>query len=225
MGIYTANQTTQDNRVEEIVNANQLEEILNTSAAQVSSWCQKACLKPKKDGFGNVYFSKSDIDVLKKVKELYEHTRSVRDVKREKVDRVVKRMKLSEQEDKMRGQDLDTSVVNLSEGNFLTRAKSRYNKENAVASIASYQALDVGAKLENLENNIVSKITDVLSEKMDGLDEVIVELIRSKTENEALRQRLNELNKENFSLKNENASYKPVGLGLYIKKSTDDFVL
>ena len=170
MGSYTANQTTQDNSVEEIVNANQLEEILNTSAAQVSSWCQKACLKPKKDGFGNVYFSKSDIDVLKKVKELYEHTRSVRDVKREKVDRVVKRMKLSEQEDKMRGQDLDTSVVNLSEGNFLTRAKSRYNKENAVASIASYQALDVGAKLENLENNIVSKITDVLSEKMDGLD-------------------------------------------------------
>lgn len=225
MGSYTANQTTQDSSVEEIVNANQLEEILNTSAAQVSSWCQKACLKPKKDGFGNVYFSKSDIDVLKKVKELYEHTRSVRDVKREKVDRVVKRMKLSEQEDKMRGQDLDTSVVNLSEGNFLTRAKSRYNKENAVASIASYQALDVGAKLENLENNIVSKITDVLSEKMDGLDEVIVELIRSKTENEALRQRLNELNKENFSLKNENASYKPVGLGLYIKKSTDDFVL
>ena len=225
MGSYTANQTTQDNSVEEIVNANQLEEILNTSAAQVSSWCQKACLKPKKDGFGNVYFSKSDIDVLKKVKELYEHTRSVRDLKREKVDRVVQRMKLSEQEDKMRGQDLDTSVVNLSEGNFLTRAKSRYNKENAVASIASYQALDVGAKLENLENNIVSKITDVLSEKMDGLDEVIVELIRSKTENEALRQRLNELNKENFTLKNENASYKPVGLGLYIKKSTDDFVL
>ena len=89
MGIYTANQTTQDNSVEEIVNANQLEEILNTSAAQVSSWCQKACLKPKKDGFGNVYFSKSDIDVLKKVKELYEHTRSVRDVKREKVDSVI----------------------------------------------------------------------------------------------------------------------------------------
>ncbi len=224
MGSYTANQTT-DSNVEEIVNANQVEEILNTSAAQVSSWCQKACLKPKKDGFGNVYFSKSDIDVLRKVKELYEHTRSSRDTKKEKVDRVVERMKQNEREEKMRGQDLDTSVVNLSEGNFLTRAKSRYNKENAVASLASYHSLDVSAKLENLENNIVSKISDVLSEKMDGLDEVIVELIRSKTENETLRQRLNELNKENFSLKNENASYKPVGFGLYVKKSTDDFVL
>ncbi len=224
MGIYTANQAT-DTNVEEIINASQVQEILNTSAAQMSSWCQKACLKPKKDGFGNVYFSKSDIDVLRKVKELYEHTHSTRDAKRAKVDRVVERMKLKKQEEEMRTQDIETSVVNLSEGNFLTRAKSRYNKENAVASLASYQSLDVGAKLENLENNIVSKISDVLSEKMDGLDEIIVELIRSKTENETLRQRLNELNKENFNLKNENASYKPIGLGLYVKKTTDDFVL
>ena len=224
MGSYTANQTT-DTNVEEIINANQVEEILNTSAAQVSNWCQKACLKPKKDGFGNVYFSKSDIDVLKKVKELYEHTSAVRDIKKQKVDRVIERMKRTEREEKMRAHDIDTPVVNLSEGNFLTRGKSRFNKENAVASFASYQALDVGTKLENLENNIISRITDVLSEKMDGLDEVIVELIRAKTENESLRQRLNELNKENFSLKNENASYKAVGFGLYVKKNTDDFVL
>ena len=224
MRSYTANQAT-DTNVEEIVNASQVQEILNTSAAQVSSWCQKACLKPKKDGFGNVYFSKSDIDVLRKVKELYEHTGTSSDLKKEKVDRVVERMKLKKQEEKMGLQDTETSVVSLSEGNFLTRAKSRYNKENAVASYASYQALDMSSKLENLENSIVSKISDVLSEKMDGLDEIIVELIRSKTENETLRQRLNELNKENFSLKNENASYKPIGLGLYVKKSTDDFVL
>ena len=224
MGSYTANKAT-DTNVEEIINANQVQKILDTSAAQMSKWCQKACLKPKKDGFGNVYFSKSDIDVLRKVKELYEHTRNTRDIKREKVDRVVERMKLKRQEEEMRTQDIETSVVNIGEGNFLTRAKSRYNKENAVASLASYQSLDMSSKLENLENSIVSKISNVLSEKMDGLDEVIVELIRSKTENETLRQRLNELNKENFSLKNENASYKPIGLGLYVKKSTDDFVL
>ena len=78
-------------------------------------------------------------------------------------------------------------------------------------------------KLDSMETNVISKITDVLSEKLDGLDEVIVELIKAKTENETLRQKVNELNKENFSLKSENASYKPVGLGFYVKKSTDDF--
>ena len=68
-------------------------------------------------------------------------------------------------------------------------------------------------------------MTSVLSEKLDGLDEVIVELIKAKTENETLRQKINTLNKENFALKTENASFKPVGLGFYIKKSTDDFTV
>ena len=78
-------------------------------------------------------------------------------------------------------------------------------------------------KIDSMENNVITRITDVLSEKLDGLDEVIVELIKAKTENETLRQKVNELNKENFALKSENASYKSVGLGLYVKKSTDDF--
>lgn len=212
---------------EEIVNAQQLVEILNTNTAEISDWCQKACLRPKKDGLGNVYFSKSDIDVLKKVKELYEHTRAVQNkevVKRKKVESVVERI---EREERMKSKEMQNQpVANFAEGNFLTRAKSRMAKENPIVAIERQTtALDVNSRLEELENNLVSRISDVLSEKMDGLDEVVVELIRSKTENEALRQRLNELNKENFNLKNENASYKPVGFGLYVKKNTDDFVL
>ena len=66
-------------------------------------------------------------------------------------------------------------------------------------------------------------MTSILAEKLDGLDEVIVELIKAKTENETLRQKINELNKENFALKTENSSFKPVGLGLYVKKSTDNY--
>ena len=73
--------------------------------------------------------------------------------------------------------------------------------------------------------NIVDRISSVLSEKMDGLDEIVVELIRAKTENESLRQKLNELNKENFTLKSENSSFKSVGLGFYVKKASDDYML
>jgi cell shape-determining protein MreC len=79
--------------------------------------------------------------------------------------------------------------------------------------------------VEALENNIVDRIASVLNEKMDGLDEIVVELIRTKTENETLRQKLNELNKENFSLKSENSSYKSVGLGFYVKKNSDEFMM
>ena len=77
--------------------------------------------------------------------------------------------------------------------------------------------------LESMEKNITDSMSKLIDEKLDGMDEVVVELIRCKTENETLRQKLNELNKENYHLKNRVKSYKPVGLGLYIKKADDEF--
>lgn len=79
--------------------------------------------------------------------------------------------------------------------------------------------------LERMEKNITDTMSKVIDEKLDGMDEVVVELIRCKTENENLRQKINELNKENYHLKNTLKSYKSVGLGLYIRKANDDFSL
>lgn len=78
-------------------------------------------------------------------------------------------------------------------------------------------------KLQTMEERLSDKVSTVIDEKLDGMDEVVVELIRCKTENETLRQKLNELNKENYQLKNEVTSFKNIGLGLYIKKKIDDF--
>ncbi len=79
--------------------------------------------------------------------------------------------------------------------------------------------------LETMEKNITNSMSKIIDEKLDGMDEVVVELIRCKTENESLRQKINELNKENYHLKNTVKSYKSVGLGLYVKKANDDFSL
>lgn len=79
--------------------------------------------------------------------------------------------------------------------------------------------------LESMEKSITDSMSKIIDEKLDGMDEVVVELIRCKTENETLRQKINELNKENYHLKDSLKSYKGVGLGLYIKKVSDDFSL
>lgn len=79
--------------------------------------------------------------------------------------------------------------------------------------------------LEQMETNITGSLSKLIDEKLDGMDEVVVELIRCKTENENLRQKINEINKENYHLKNKVKSYKSVGLGFYIKKAGDDFSL
>lgn len=101
----------------------------------------------------------------------------------------------------------------LSKGTALTQADSQKVVNNLLTT------------LESMEQSITNSMSKIIDEKLDGMDEVVVELIRCKTENESLRQKINELNKENYHLKNTVKSYKSVGLGLYIKKANDDFSL
>ena len=83
--------------------------------------------------------------------------------------------------------------------------------------------------LSEIETNLTDKISELLEkkldEKLDGMDEVVVELVRCKTENETLRYKINELNKEVYNIKNELSLYKPIGLGFYVKKSVDSSLL
>lgn len=72
--------------------------------------------------------------------------------------------------------------------------------------------------LRDMEDNLSNRIAKVIDEKLEGMDEVVVELIRCKTDNETLRQKIIDLNKEIYQLKNELHSYKSVGLGFYKKK-------
>lgn len=216
-------------QMEEIISAGQLLRILNSNPKEVSTLCQKACLKPKKDGFGNIYFSKDDIDVLKKVKELYQHTKELQEEKKRAIEEAVKKM---EETREMEAAEVENSAKTTVKDNFLQRAKQKVRFEENQSEERTFNYLSsqegsagVAKGVQVLENNIVDRISKVISDKMEGLDEIIVELIRAKTENESLRQKLNELNKENFSLRSENASFKSVGLGFYVKKQTDDYML
>ena len=73
-------------------------------------------------------------------------------------------------------------------------------------------------RFEAFQQAVEEKISTVIDEKLDGMDEVVVELIRCKTENETLRFKMNELEKLNYSLKNQLSSYKNIGFNLYVKK-------
>lgn len=75
--------------------------------------------------------------------------------------------------------------------------------------------------LRDIEKNMTNKITSVLDEKLDGLDDVVMELIRVKSENETMRFKINELNKENYRLKKEINSFKKVPFGFYTKTTPE----
>ena len=93
---------------------------------------------------------------------------------------------------------------------------------STMSNTASQLVVDSLLKsLHNMENSITDSVTKILDERLEGMDEVVVELIRCKTENENLKNQIEDLNKENYDLKKENASYRPFILGLYIKDSVE----
>lgn len=101
----------------------------------------------------------------------------------------------------------------------LKQIKDASLKAPTISKNASQLVVDSLMKsLQRMENNITSAVSDILDTRLEGMDEVVVELIRCKTENENLKNQIEELNKENYNLKKENSSYKPFMLGLYYKE-------
>lgn len=90
---------------------------------------------------------------------------------------------------------------------------------NSISNASIVQLVDT---LRSIETSMTSKLTSILDEKLDGMDDVVMELIRVKTENETMRFKINELNKENYRLKKEINSFKKVPFGFYAKTSSRD---
>jgi len=91
-------------------------------------------------------------------------------------------------------------------------------KSSAAAPQTATAIQNILTSIKSMETSLSDRIAKVIDEKLEGMDEVVVELIRCKTDNETLRQKIVDLNKEVYQLKNRLNSYKPVGLGLYVKK-------
>lgn len=177
---------------DDIVFPEEVRKILNVDNEEIKRLCKTINICPKKDNnTGRTFFLKNDVEAIKRVQELH-----------------LKGQKIAQ----------DKNIVEAKEP--LKTIENPITAPNQTASLES----EFKKVVENLvmsQDSVVDRLSKILDEKLDGLDEVIVELIRSKTENENLRSKLNELTKENYKLKKENATFVSLGLGLYIKKSDD----
>ena len=170
-------------------------ELLNVDNERIINLCKKISLVPKKNSKGLTYFSRDDVKILKRVQDLQNQAKAVQQSKEKH------------------------ALVPASSQTTLQQPQVVVDAKLTQAAIDTIERLN--QTLNILEENLSNKLTSVLDEKLDGMDEVVVELIRAKTENENLRHKINELNKENFYLKNNLTSYKPLGFGLYTKKQID----
>jgi hypothetical protein len=71
--------------------------------------------------------------------------------------------------------------------------------------------------VSQVKESILKDLAHLLDDKLAGLDEVVVELIRCKSENDSLKKRLNDAVRARESLEQELGRFKPVQFGFYRK--------
>ena len=85
----------------------------------------------------------------------------------------------------------------------------------------SVEAVQTINALVHAQNFIVQELTDAFEKKFEKFDEIILELIRCKTENERLKHKVDNMTRDNYKLKKETESYKSLVPGLYVKRDVD----
>ena len=175
---------------------------------QILDLCKNGIVQPKKTLDGKIYFTKDDFSVMQKLSKAHEELGNDENIdkpfveKKEKPDTPKFEIKPKIKLPKL-SQKTDNTV----------------NKNSAVqnAQIETNNNLNI----KEFESSIINKMEELLTKKLDGLDEVVVELIRTKTEINMLRSKLDEMEAKNYTLSNEVNSYKNIGFGLYIKSKED----
>ena len=201
--------------------------ILNLDNKGIAKLCARVSLMPKKDSHGRTYFTKDDVEILRRIKSLGEQQKTIkRSQEPAKASKSYASIPMKKASSKLQ------AVVSSQKEKEEKKVPQTVEPSVAVAPVAA--VIDkICSSLSSLENNLVAKVSKIvddkvgakLDEKLDGMDEVVVELVRCKTENETLRYKMNELNKEVYNLKNELSKYNHLGFGFYVKKNGDSSLL
>ena len=102
---------------------------------------------------------------------------------------------------------------NLSSGHASSRSIV-----SAGSSAAGADSITVMVEaVSQVKESILKDLAHLLDDKLAGLDEVVVELIRCKSENDSLKKRLNDAVRARESLEQELGRFKPVQFGFYRK--------
>ncbi|HBG48793.1 MAG TPA: hypothetical protein DDW90_04695 [Cyanobacteria bacterium UBA9971] len=95
------------------------------------------------------------------------------------------------------------------------------NKEIVNVPAINNEAMQMINALVHTQNHIVKELTDVFDKRLEKFDDIVMDLIRCKTENERLKQKVDNLTRDNYKYKKEMECFKSIIPGVYIKKELD----
>lgn len=101
--------------------------------------------------------------------------------------------------------------------NSIVTASSNQIAERIMSSFSQME--------EKISNNIIDNIDKKLDVKMQNLEKMADELTKIRTENEKLKHKILELNRENVHMKMELEKFEKVGFGFYKKYEVKDYTI
>ncbi len=174
-----------------IVSAGDVRRILNTDNSEIKDLCKQLKVYPKRDKrTGKAFFMREDVEFLKRMKELHAQTTQYREI--------------------------DARPIAFTSAPSIPTVQNTQIQENTTMLVVN-EFKGLIEKMMANQDKLIEKMQTTLENKLDGLDEVVVELIQVKTENENLRIKLNQMTKENYELKNSLEAFRPVGFGFFVK--------
>ena len=111
--------------------------------------------------------------------------------------------------------DKGERIIQSKQSTNLVRSPRNGNQSSLNYSVVDMQALI--STVIDVKENVIERISTLIDDKLEGIDEVIIELINSKAENERLKDKINQLTKENYQLITNLDCYKHLAMGLYVK--------
>ena len=172
-----------------IVSAGDVRRILNTDNSEIKDLCRQLKVYPKRDKrTGKAFFMREDVEFLKRMKELHAKTSEY--------------------------SEIDSRPISRSQINP-PAIQQAAPQETTMLVVNEFKGLI--EKMMANQDKLIERMQSTLESKLEGLDEVVVELIQVKTENENLRIKLNQMTKENYELKNSLEAFRPVGFGFFVK--------
>jgi hypothetical protein len=199
--------------------AGYVKELLKVDDAQLIAYAEALSIKPRQDDItGGPVFTHKEVEALKQALDMQTlaqtqplqqstgNTQAVAKPYATVLNQAAKQLLSSPQAPQAMGasnQSLTSAVTAVQP----TQLPNSEEHNLAVVVEAVSQA----------KEGILKDLSRLLDDKLSGLDEVVVELIRAKSENDSMTHQITALQSEVNSLKTELGRYKPVQFGFYRK--------
>ncbi|MCE3234273.1 MAG: hypothetical protein K0Q50_453 [Vampirovibrio sp.] len=183
-------------------------ELLGLDERELMVYVQMLSLSPRKDEkTSRLIFTHRDIEVLKKAAEMKKHGEDPDTIARQ-----------------LGGKPLQTGVSKPSTPETETGGKQPAymptvtpNQAVRPTTAGKDNITTMVEAVSQVKEGILKDLSRLLDDKLSGLDEVVVELIRCKSENDSLKKKLDDAVRSKETLEYELSRFKPVQFGFYRK--------